>query len=74
MLVLKVGIRRDSEVYREMQHRLHKGTSINLLRTMITSLVSARNPHVLACTLRFLCSVRLVLKVLTTINRGTHKL
>ena len=47
------------------------GTSINLLRVMITSLGGTRNPHVLACTLRFLRSVRLVLKALTTINRGT---
>ena len=39
---------------------------------MITSLGGARNPHVLACTLRFLRSVRLVLTVLTTINRGAH--
>ena len=37
---------------------------------MITSLVGAQNPHVLSCTLRFLRSVRLVLKALTTINRG----
>ena len=36
---------------------------------MVTSLVGARNHHVLACTLRFLRSVRLVLKALTTINR-----
>ena len=39
---------------------------------MITSLAGARNPHVLACTLRFLCTVRLVLKALTTINSGAE--
>ena len=36
---------------------------------MIASLAGARNPHVLAGTLRVLRSVRLVLKALT-INRG----
>ena len=49
---------------------LYTAHSINLLRTMVTSLFGARNPHVLACTLRFLRSARLVLKVLTAINRG----
>ena len=47
-----------------------KGTSIYLFRASIASLSGARNPHVLACTLRFLRSVRLALEALMTINRG----
>ena len=50
-----------------------KGTSLYLFRDSVASLSGARNPHVLSCTLRFLCSVRLALEPLMTINRGALK-
>ena len=47
------------------------GISIYLFRDSIASLSGARNTHVLACTLRFLHSVRLAPEPLMTINRDT---
>ena len=53
---------------------VNKGTSINLLCTMITSLIGAQNPHVPCCVHSgFSGSVCLVLKALATIYRGAHK-
>lgn len=53
------------------------GTSINLLRIMITSLISAQNPHPDLSGLRFRSlsrfnrdTVRLVLEALATIYSG----
>ena len=47
------------------------GISVNLLRVMITSLGGTRNPHVLRVHSGFSGSARLVLKALTTIDRGS---
>ena len=52
---------------------VNKGISINLLCTMITSLIGAQNPHVPCVHSGFSGSVRLVLKALATIYRGAHK-
>ncbi len=51
----------------------HKGTSKNLLRGPIAALRGTRNPHVQTRTLRFLRSVRLAIRPLATVFRGTHK-
>lgn len=52
---------------------LYQGTSRNLLRVPMTSLLRARNPHGLACPSRFLRAVRLVLDPLATVSRGSHQ-
>jgi len=45
------------------------GISKNLLRVSIAALGGARNPHIAACTFRFLRSVRLALEPLITLFR-----
>jgi hypothetical protein len=47
------------------------GTSKNLLRILIAALGGARNPHPDLSGLRFLPSIRLALRSLMTLFRGT---
>src|SRR3546814_2905632 len=49
---------RSSAIDKIRSSRNDKGTSRNLLCDPIAALRGARNPHVPACILRFLCSVR----------------
>src|SRR3546814_2546192 len=64
----------ESAVDKIRSARNDKGTSRNLLRDAIAALRGGRNPHVPACTLRFLCSVRLELGPLATVSRDSLRL